>query len=122
MARDTDGTGATDRLNIDGNLLDTDRWVWAVTGPDGEIRLYQEDPNSSIEPGREVLLHYDNAEDRPLSIGVYDERTTYDESVGREVTFGTYPVTDPATGEEFELWDELPDDGHDSITPLKLVN
>ena len=122
MARNTDGTGATDRINIDADLLDADRPVWAVADENGEVRLYQEDPEGSIEPGRDVLLHYDNAEDRPIGIGMQEERTTYDDDLGRVVTYETYPVIDLATGEEFEMWNELPDDDHNSFTPLTLIN
>ena len=122
MARNTDGTGATDRINIDADLLDADRPVWAVTDENGEVRLYQEDPDGSIEPGGDLLLHYSNAEDRPIGVGMHEERTTFDDDLGRVVTYETYPVVDLATDEEFELWNELPDDDHDSFTPLKLIN
>ena len=122
MARNTDGTGVTDRIQIDADLLDADYPVWAVADENGEVRLYQEDPDGSIEPGRDLLLHYDNAEDRPIGVGMQEERTTFDDDLDRVVTYETYPVVDLSTGEEFEMWNELPDADHDSFTPLTLIN
>jgi hypothetical protein len=122
MARNTGDVGATDRLNIDTNLLDPEREVIAIVRPNGEMLLYQEDRDGPIVAGRKVVLHYTNAEDRVLQICQPEERTTFDVSVGKRVTFETHPVIDLETDDEFELWDELPDDDHSSITPLTLIN
>ena len=122
MARNTGDVGATDRLNIDTNLLDPEREVIAIARPNGEVLLYQEDRDGPIVAGRKVVMHFDNAEDRVLQIGHSEERTTFDESAGEYVRFETHPVLDLETDEEFELWDELPDDDHSSIIPLTPIN
>lgn len=41
---------------------------------------------------------------------------------GEYERFETHPVIDLETDDEFELWDELPDDDHSSIMPLTLIN
>lgn len=122
MARNTGDVGATDRLNIDTNLLDPEREVIALARPNGEVLLYQEDRDGPIVAGQKVVLHYENAEDRVLQICQPEERTTFDESSGEYERFETHPVIDLETDDEFELWDELPDDDHSSIMPLTLIN
>ena len=123
MARNRGDVGATDRLTIDTNLLDPDREIIVLARPNGEMLLYQEDRDDrAIVAGRKVVMHYENAEDRVLEICQPEERTTFDDDDGEYVTFETHPVIDLETGDEFELWDELPDDDHSSIMPLKLIN
>ena len=122
MARNTGDVGATDRLNIDTNLLNPEREIIAIARPDGEVLLYQEDRDGPIVAGRKVVMHYKNGEDRVFQICQPEERTTFDESAGEYVRFETHPVLDIETDNEFELWDELPDDDHSSITPLTLIN